>query len=228
MVFTSVKHTSCWCRDKCPTPLSHPPAHHPSSPFSRSNFVCYHSHLSSRSTHLSRFSLFFSLTPVPFFFWVHRSAFAPFLSLSLLPSCSLDPLKSAHTCCHIPPVQFSDRTAVKWTTLTLMGQHWAAPAWMRMDRSRTGWGGGGIAQRWIQLLSTLVAQVPANILWTWLCKAVLWIWLLLIICFYTNVLVCNVSTCSVSYYLSQWDKMTIKALNLILVLSLFLNTNIKI
>lgn len=100
LVFTRVKHASCWSRDKQHT-LSHPPPPHTDFQFPFLSVVIIHCLLSFKHSCLLSVLLFYPFSTISFIF-VYRSFF-----LHLLHFLSQDPLMSAQTCCHIPPVQLS-------------------------------------------------------------------------------------------------------------------------
>lgn len=110
LVFTRVKHASCWSRDKHPDPC-YPHLPNTTKRIRRETRSTHHISLVHDTFHC--FLLFILL-------FIYRSAFLAFLSFPLSCFLSLDPLMSAHTCCHIPPVQFSvelDRTGLNWASL---------------------------------------------------------------------------------------------------------------
>lgn len=114
------------------TPQPHQPPH--TFPIS-SSFSLSNSFSAIIHTMTSPLCTLSFLLAIPFFF-LNLQIFSPFLSLRLLRSLSLDPLMSAHTCCHIPPVQFSarqDRIKLNYATVDGTGLSWT---WTSLDRSR--------------------------------------------------------------------------------------------
>lgn len=110
LIFAGVKHKSCWSGDNTrsfvtPTWLTPPTTLQltASSSFSLSNSSSVISHTVTSPLCPTVFPVLSLLYLLRFPFFSH------FLLQHLFHFLSLNPLMSAHACCHIPPVQFSAR-----------------------------------------------------------------------------------------------------------------------